>query len=67
MTVYMEITQEKFELTFFVADTIHEMALKTGLKHNNISSQISKYKKGVYKKPRFICVEIENSASELIG
>ena len=58
MTVYMEITQDEYALPVIVADYIDELVEKTGLTHNNISSQISKNKKGIYKRPRFISVEI---------
>lgn len=59
MIVYMEITQDELQLPLFVCDHIYEMALKTGLNQNNILSQISKWKAGKRKHPRFISVEIQ--------
>lgn len=64
MIVYMEITQDDLALPLFVCDHLYEMAIKTKLNKSNISSQISKGKKGVFKYPRFIKVNIEEDSIE---
>ena len=60
MIVYMEITQDDLALPLFVCDHLNQMAAKTGLKKINISSQITKGEKGIFKYPRFIKVKIED-------
>lgn len=59
MTIYMEITQDKYSLPVRVCDSVSELARLTGLTPNNISSQISKGKQGKYQFPRFISVFVK--------
>jgi hypothetical protein len=47
--LYMLVTQDKYELPLIVADSVGELALKTGQKRNVISSAMSHAKKKGFK------------------
>ena len=59
MTLYMQVSRDKYELPEIVTDTIQEMAEKSGSTVNCIRSHISHRKAGRLKKDRFIRVEVE--------
>ena len=59
MTVYMQVSRDKYELPEIVTDTIQEMAEKSGSTVNCIRSHISHRKAGRLKKDRFIRVEVK--------
>lgn len=59
LTVYMEITKDKYELPIAVADTAGELAKICGTTKNAILSSISKSNIG-FIKPRYIRVKIED-------
>lgn len=58
MRLYLEITQDKYELPIMVCESAAELARRTGLTENNVYSQISKGRKNNWK-PRFISIEVE--------
>ena len=41
MTLYIKVTNDRYELPMAVADTAHELAKMCGVTPNNIYSQIS--------------------------
>lgn len=57
MRVYMEVTTDKYELPLVVADSVMELALKSGRTPNAIHRYFCHVRHGVIKKPRFIIVE----------
>lgn len=58
MRLYLEISQDEYELPIIVCDSASELARRTGLSENNVYSQISKGRKGKYQHPRFISIEV---------
>ena len=60
MWLYLEVTQDEYELPVRVADSVGELARKTGLKPASISSEISHRLSGRRPKSRFIRVEVED-------
>lgn len=58
MKIYMEISQDGLELPVAVADTAAELAKMSGTSAEVVRSSISKVRRGVHKKSRFIEVEI---------
>lgn len=58
ITVWMEVTQDKYELPVAVADTARELGKIRGVSKNCIISTISHCKKGNTKKSKYIKVEI---------
>lgn len=56
--VYMMVTMDKYELPILVAESVRELAERSGTSENVIRSQISKHKHGIIKRSKFICVEI---------
>ena len=63
MTLYLEVTQDEYSLPVIVCDSLRELAKCTGLRANNISSQITKNKiRSSY--PRFIKVKIDDEEGD---
>lgn len=60
MTIYIEVTRDKYELPVRVADTVPELARMTGCSENNIYSTICHYKHRAQKSARFYKVEVED-------
>ena len=58
MTVYMEVTQDKYELPVAIADNAEILAKKCGTTKNSIFSIIAHAKKDG-RKARFVKVEID--------
>lgn len=59
MNVWMYVTDDKYRLPIYVADTCRELASLLGITHNCIYSHVSKCKKK--NKPcRFIKVDISD-------
>ncbi|MBQ7067155.1 MAG: hypothetical protein IJN92_10090 [Lachnospiraceae bacterium] len=59
MTVYMEVTQDEYELPVAVADTVEELAKMRGTTIGSILSTISKYKCGKRKKIKYLRVDLD--------
>ena len=59
MTLYMEITQDKYQLPLIVADTPKELARLCGVNTQYIWTYLNHVKNGRIKKPKFIKVEVE--------
>lgn len=64
MTLWMEVTQDEFELPVCVADSIQELAEAAGTTKRNIQYALSKRKRGITKHGRFVRVEIGGSRHE---
>ena len=60
MTVYMEVTRDKYELPVVVAMTPQELAEKAGVKINLIYQSVSRIQRGHRKGGRFVKVVIED-------
>lgn len=58
--LYMEVTKDQYALPVRVCDNIRELSKLTGLTINNLYCQIGRGKRGVYKYPKFIVVEVED-------
>lgn len=56
--IYLEITQDEYQLPVNVYDSLEELAEKTGHKLGSMYAYMSKVKKGKIKNPRYICVEM---------
>ena len=64
MTIYMEVTQDKYELPLALADSPGELAKIVKCTANNVSSCVSKRKSGIYKSGRFIAVKVKDEQEE---
>lgn len=62
--IWMEVTQDKYELPVAIADTAKELAEIVGTTTNNIVSQCSHYRKGRLKSSRFRMIEIEEAMND---
>lgn len=60
MTVYMEVTRDKYELPVVVAMSPQELAEKAGVKINLIYQSISRIQRGHRNGGRFVKVVIED-------
>lgn len=60
MTVYMEVTRDKYELPVVVAMSPQELAEKAGVKINLIYQSVSRIQRGHRYGGRFIKVVIED-------
>lgn len=59
MKVYMQVTDDEFELPVAVADSSGELAKIVGVSRNSILSAISHVKAGRKKKSRYVSVEVD--------
>ena len=57
--VYMQVTMDKYELPLAIADTAQELAEICNTTANSIYCSCSKRARGIYKKARYISVEID--------
>ena len=60
MTVWLEVTQDKYELPVLVALSAGELARRAGVHKSTVSSSASRYNKGMRKRARFLKVEVED-------
>ena len=60
MTIYIEVTRDKYELPVRVADSVSELARMSGCTTNNISSAISHFQHRAQKSARFYKVDVED-------
>lgn len=58
MILYMEVTRDKYELPIFISPSAREVAENAGTDINTVYSLCSRHKRGVYKRTRFVKVEI---------
>lgn len=59
--VYLEVSNDKYELPVVVADNLKELSEKTGVKTTSISTMLSKYENGHLEKCKYRKVAIEES------
>lgn len=64
MRVYVMVTNDRYELPVYVADSPAEMAEATGCNPKTVYQMVSRYNAGTIKKSRFISVEIEDYEDE---
>lgn len=60
MTIWMEVTQDEYELPVLIALTASELARKAGTTRTNVSSSACRHKRGKHKRTRFLKVEVDN-------
>lgn len=60
MTIWMEVTQDEYELPVLIALSASELARKAGTSRTNVSSSACKNKHGRCKQTRFLKVEIDD-------
>ena len=60
MKVYMEITQDEYQLPLKVAENAYELANMCGVSRSCIYNYISQTNLGRIKNPRYIKVEIDD-------
>lgn len=60
MKVYMQVTRDKYQLPVAVDDSPKELAELCGCSANAVSSALSRLKSGQLRRPRFVCVEIND-------
>ena len=66
MTVYMEVTTDKYELPVAMADSARELSRMTGAPISTIYKSVSRIKSGEHRRGRFIKVIIEEKTSESV-
>lgn len=68
LKLYLEVTQDEYQLPIVVASSVPELARKTGSTIQKIWVYLNNVKRGVIKKPRFIEVVLddENVFREII-
>lgn len=59
MTLYLEVTKDKYELPLAVADSIAELAKMRMVTRSTIDANISRWKKGIVKKSKYIEVKVD--------
>lgn len=60
MKVYMEITQDEYQLPLKVAESTVELAKMCGMERKQLQNYIGKVTSGQIKKPRFIKVVVDD-------
>lgn len=59
MTVWMEVTRDRYQLPVAVAESLQELAAMVGVKPESITQHISRVKHGRVKRERFCKVEVD--------
>lgn len=59
MRLYMEVTRDKYEFPLHIEDSPRRLAEKCGVSENTVSSSCSHHRNGLYKRSRFVSVDIE--------
>lgn len=59
MTIWMEVTKDRYELPITVADSAKELAEMIGVKPQSIWQHESRASQGKLKRQRFVRVEVE--------
>lgn len=62
--VYMKVTQDKYELPIFIADSVNELAEICGVKSRSIRSCMSHFKTGINNNCCYIKVEFDEGDEE---
>ena len=58
MTVWLEVTQDKYELPVLVALSAGELARRAGVNKTTVSAEASRHARGIHKRTRFLKVDI---------
>lgn len=61
MVLYLEVTQDRFELPVIVADSLQELAALAGVRKTSICHAMQNAKKKGWKS-RYLRVEVEETA-----
>ena len=59
MRIYMEVTRDKYEFPINIEDSAKRLAEKCGVTANAVTSSCSHHRNGLYKRSRFVSVDIE--------
>lgn len=62
MTLYMEVTQDKYELPIAVAESPYELAHMRGIKIGSMLTMLSRVKCGWVSKGKYRIVEVDDEA-----
>lgn len=65
-TVWMEVTKDKYSLPIRIADSAKELAYMVGVKPETISSEASRFKRGILKTARYIRVDIDDETERML-
>lgn len=60
MKLYLKVTRDKYELPVAVADTQAELARMCGVSLSSIASALCLMRQGVYKRPIYREVEVDD-------
>jgi len=60
MKLYLKVTRDKYELPVAVADTQAELARMCGVSPSSIASALCLMRQGVYKRPIYREVEVDD-------
>ena len=60
MKLYLEVTPDEYELPLVVTDSPSKFAKICGVCPNTVSSSCSLHQKGIYKRTRFVSVEVDD-------
>ena len=60
MKLYLEITQDEYQLPLKVAESTKELAKMCGMERKQIQNYIGNVNRGQIKKPRFIKVVVDD-------
>jgi ribosomal protein L7Ae-like RNA K-turn-binding protein len=62
--IYMEVTQDEYELPIRIADSRSQLARMCGVSKAAVSVAISHWKNGDVKRSRFVMVEVDDEEGE---
>lgn len=60
MKLFLEVTQDEYQLPIIVASSVPELSIKTGWSVQRIWTYLNHVKNGNIKKPKFIQVNFED-------
>lgn len=66
MKLWLEVTQDRYELPIIVCDSSEELASYVGTTSINIRSQVAKYNAGVVKTCRYRMVPFDVKLDEVV-
>lgn len=64
LMVWMEVTQDKYQLPVAVAESIKELSMITGTPKSAISQSACRMRNGQHLRGRFLSVEIEEEGDD---
>lgn len=58
MTLYIEVTNDEYELPVAVAESARELAEMRGVAKHTVLSALCKYRKGITQKCKYMKIEV---------